>query len=74
MRRASLIPNWKRVAKKAWSVRLMGFASILTGCEAVLPFVSDTVQRGHFAALTFVVVTLALLTRFLAQQELHEGD
>ena len=74
MRRVRLIPDWKRVAKKAWSVRLMAAASILTGCEATLPFVSDTVQRGHFAALTFVVVTLALLTRFLAQQELHEGD
>ncbi len=34
-------------------------ASILTGCEAVLPLFSETMQRGRFALLSFVVVTLA---------------
>ena len=54
-----LIPNWRKVAKKAWSVQLMYAASILTGCEAVLPLFSETMQRGRFALLSFVVVTLA---------------
>jgi hypothetical protein len=67
-----LIPNWQKVLRKAWSVRLMYIASILTGCEAVLPLVSNVVPQGSFAALSFFVVTGALLARFLVQQELHD--
>lgn len=67
-----LIPNWRKVAKRAWSVRLMYMASILTACEAVLPVISDWVPRGVFAMLTFVVVMGALFTRFLVQKELHD--
>lgn len=67
-----LIPNWRKVAHKAWSVRLMYAASILTGCEAVLPLVGDAVPQGLFALLTFVVVMGALLARFMVQKELHE--
>ena len=69
-----LIKNWRKVARKAWSVRLMYAASILTGCEAVLPLVSDKVPQGTFALLTFVVVMAALFTRFLVQQELHDDQ
>lgn len=67
-----LLPDWKRVFRKAWSVRLMAVASVLTGCEAVLPFVSDGIPRGTFAVVTFFVVTLALLSRFVAQRDLHD--
>ena len=67
-----LIPNWRKVARKAWSVRLMYLASILTGCEAVLPLVGGFVPQGAFALLTFFVVMGALLSRFLVQKELHE--
>lgn len=67
-----LIKNWRKVAKKAWSVRLMYVASILTGCEAVLPLVGNFVPQGVFALTTFVVVMAALLARFLVQQELHD--
>ena len=68
----TLIANWRKVAKKAWSVRLMYAASILTGCEAVLPLVSGAVPQGAFALITFVVVMGALLARFLVQKELHD--
>lgn len=69
-----LIPNWRKVAKKAWSVRLMALASVLTGCEAILPLVGDAVPRGSFAALSFFIVTGALLARFLVQKELHDDE
>jgi hypothetical protein len=69
-----LIPNWRRIARKAWSVRLMALASVLTGCEAILPLVGDSVPRGSFAVLSFFIVTGALLTRFLAQKELHDDQ
>jgi hypothetical protein len=69
-----LIPDWKPVLKKAWSVRLMAIASVLSGCEAILPFAGDLLPRGSFAGLSFLIVTGALLSRFIAQKELHDDQ
>ena len=70
----NLIPDWRLVARKAWSVRLMALASILSGCEAVLPFAEFILPRGSFALLSFVIVTLALLSRFVAQKEISDAE
>ena len=67
-----VIANWRKVSRRAWSVWLMYVAAILTGCEAVLPLLSDALPRWTFAALTFFVVMGALLARFLVQDELHD--
>ena len=69
----NLIPDWKIVARKAWSVRLMALASILSGCEAVLPYAEFMLPRGSFALLSFVIVTLALLARFVAQRDIQDA-
>lgn len=69
-----LIPDWKKVLKKAWSVRLMALASVLSGCEAILPYASEMLPRGSFAGLSFLIVTGALLSRFLAQKELQPDE
>lgn len=69
-----LIPDWRNVLKKAWSVRLMAAASVLSGAEAALPLFSGVLPRGTFAVLLFFVVTGALLSRFLAQKELHDDE
>jgi hypothetical protein len=70
----NLIPDWKIVARKAWSVRLMALASILSGCEAVLPYAEFVLPRGSFALLSFVIVTLALLARFVAQRDIQDAS
>ena len=70
----NLIPNWKLIARKAWSVRLMAIASILSGCEAVLPYAEFVLPRGSFALLSFVIVTLALLARFVAQRDIQDAS
>ena len=67
-----LIPDWKRVLRKAWSVRLMAAASVLSGCEAVLPYTESFLPRGTFALISFVIVTLALFARFVAQKDLEK--
>ena len=46
-----LLPDWKNIAKKAWSVRLMALASVLSGCEAVLPYAEFILPRGSFATV-----------------------
>ena len=45
--------NWRTVLKKAWSVRLMALAAVLTGAEAVLPFFSPLEPSLWFAGVTF---------------------
>ena len=72
MRKPRLIYNWRKVLRNAWSARLMLVAALLTGCEAVLPFVSDSFSRGTFAALTFFVIVGAFVSRFVVQQDLHD--
>lgn len=69
-----LSTDWRAVLRHAWSVRLMLLAALLTSVEAVLPFFSDFVPRWPFAALTFVVVTAALIARFVAQPHTMPGD
>jgi hypothetical protein len=68
------VPNWRRVLRYAWSVRLMLLAALFTALEAVLPFFIDTIPRGIFAALTFVVSGAALIARFVAQPRTLPGD
>ena len=70
----NLIPDWKLIARKAWSVRLMAIASILSGCEAVFPYAEFMLPRGSFALLSFVIVTLALLARFVAQRDIQDAS
>lgn len=64
-----LIPDWKLVLEKAWSVRLLILAGVLSAAEVILPFFSDVIPRGLFAAVTFPVVGGALIARVLAQKE-----
>lgn len=61
--------NWKKVLKKAWSVRLLILAALLSGVEVALPFFSDTMPRGPFAALSFLAVAGAFVGRLVAQKE-----
>jgi len=67
-----LIPNWKRVARKAWSARLMYVAAFMSGGESILPLFSDAFPKGLFAVITLVFVMGALVARFVLQEKLHE--
>lgn len=68
-----LVNNWKRVLKKAWSVRLMIVAGLLSGIEVVLPFFAESIPRGPFAALSLIAVASAFITRLLAQKEFGDA-
>jgi hypothetical protein len=63
-----LLSNWKQLIKKAWSIRLMVLAGILSSVEVLLPFFSDSIPRGWFALFTLLAVTGAFVTRLLAQK------
>ena len=65
-----LIDNWRDVIRKAWSLRLMVLAALLSGVEFVLPLFSEALPRGLFAVLSFLSVAGAFVARLVAQKEL----
>lgn len=65
----NLLPDWRDILKRAWSVRLIVLAAVLSGIEAVMPMFADAFPRGVFAAASGVVTAAALLARVLAQPE-----
>jgi adenylylsulfate kinase-like enzyme len=66
-----LYDNWQQILRKAWSVRLMVLAGILSGCEIILPFYAEHFPRNIFAALSFAAVFAALIARIVAQREVE---
>jgi len=52
-----LYDNWKTILQKAWSMRLMALAAILSGIEVALPLFQDSIPRGVFAWLSIVAVS-----------------
>jgi len=63
-----LLPNWRAILKRAWSIRLMLLAGLLTGMEFILPMVSHSLPDGVFAGLSFLAVSSALIARLVAQK------
>lgn len=66
-----LYDNWKNLIRRAWSIRLMVVAGILSAVEVVLPLFADDIPRGLFAALSGVTVAAAFVARLVAQQDLE---
>jgi len=62
-----LIADAQWVLKKSWSVRFIIIAAFLSGLEVVVPLFSDTIPRGSFATLSFIVTAAAFVARFVAQ-------
>jgi hypothetical protein len=67
-----MVPDWKRVLRKAWSIRLMVLAGVLTGCETILPLYADSLPRGLFAVLSMAVIVLAMIARLVVQKEMRD--
>lgn len=67
-----LLPDWKRIARRAWSIRLSIIAAMLSGAEVVLPLFIDVLPRNLFASLSFVAVVGAAVARVVSQPRMHE--
>lgn len=68
-----LAAKWKKTLKKAWSIRLMIIAAILSGVEVALPFFSEAIPKGTFAALSFLAVSSAFVARLVAQKDMDNA-
>lgn len=70
-----LIHDWRAVLGRAWSIRLMLLAGLLSGFEVMLPLAKaagwlEWMPAGPFAVLSFMAVAAAFVTRILAQKNL----
>jgi hypothetical protein len=68
-----LSPDWKLIATKAWSMRFILLAALLSGFEVALPILREAIEPlglvppGAFAALSFVATAAAGIARIVAQ-------
>ncbi len=67
--RVKLIDDWRRVLRRAWSIRLTLLSAALGGVELALPLFSDAVPRNTFAALSVAVAVAAAGARLVAQDK-----
>lgn len=67
----TLADNWKDILKKAWSIRFLILAGLLSGAEVILPFFQDAIPRGAFAILSFLAVGGAFISRIVAQRDIR---
>lgn len=69
----TLLPDWASILKRAWSVKFMVLAALLSGIEVVMqilePTVAASMPKGLFASLAGLTTAGALVARVLAQNE-----
>lgn len=64
--------EWKKIARKAWSFRLMLVAGLFAAAEALLPYFADDVPRSLFAVLTLVAIVGGMVSRVIVQREFSD--
>jgi len=67
-----LLDDWRRIARRAWSIRLSIVAALFTAAEVVVPLFGDVLPRGVFVLLAFSASIGAAIARLVAQPEMHQ--
>ena len=70
-RKICLLDDWRKIARRAWSIRLSIVAGIFTAAEVVVPLFGDMLPRGVFVLLALVASIGATVARIVAQPEMH---
>lgn len=70
-----LVNNWRAVIQRAWSVRLMVLAAVLSGAEVAMPYLDGYVDIPPrlFALLSGLTVAAAFIARIVAQKGVTDG-
>lgn len=62
--------NWRLILRKAWSIRLLVIAGLLSAAEVVLPLFENDLPKHLFASLSILSVCAAFVARIVAQKDL----
>jgi predicted benzoate:H+ symporter BenE len=66
-------PDWKRILRKAWSMKCTALAGVFSGLVVLVPYVAPRVPLQLLAALAIVANVGAGVTRLLSQREFRDG-
>lgn len=71
-----LVDDYRSILKRAWSIRLLILAGVLSGAEVALPFLAGVlpVHPGVFAGLSFLATSGAFVARIVAQGNLGNAS
>jgi uncharacterized membrane protein YccC len=69
-----LLPDWKRLLRKAWSVKLSLLAGTLSAAEVGIYLVASTRPTPWLALGAALMSLAAAVARIVAQQEFRRGD
>ena len=70
-RKICLLDDWRKIARRAWSIRFSLLAAAFTAAEVVVPLFGDVLPRGAFVLLAFAASVGAAIARLVAQPEMH---
>lgn len=69
-----MIHGWKKILRRAWSIRLMILAGALSAIEFLLPYFADGIPRGWFSLISAIVVIGAFVARLVAQRNMEDRE
>jgi hypothetical protein len=69
-----LVSDWSRVLRRAWSIRLVIAAGVLSAVEVALPFFEPSFPPGIFAAASGLAAGGAFVARLVAQKGLKNEE
>lgn len=69
-----LHPEWRRLVRRAWSVRFLAVAGALTAAEQLLPLVRWHLPPLLFGGLSLAAIAGAFVARVVAQKEFMSHD
>lgn len=69
-----LLPDWRAVAKRAWSVRLNLLIATLDGSMLGMMAFYDVVPGPYYMGLSIALALAACLARLLQQPALHKDQ
>jgi hypothetical protein len=67
----NLVPEWRWLVRKTWSIRLVILSAVLSGIEIILPLFVDTMPRNLFAGLSMFSALAAGIARVVAQPKME---
>jgi len=67
-----LVDDWRRVLRRAWSIRLALLAALFTAAEVIVPLFGDVLPRGVFVLLAFGASMGGAVARIVAQPRMHQ--
>jgi hypothetical protein len=62
--------QWSMILKRAWSVRFIALAGLLSATEVVLPMFEHDIPRNLFAVLSLIFIASAFIARVIVQKDL----